>query len=272
MHVNGATANGQGPITHASVTVVIPAKNEAENVAWVLRRLPDDVSEVVLVDGRSTDDTVAVARAERPDLVVALEAAPGKGAAMRTGMELARGEVIVTLDADGSMDPREIARFVAQAASADLVKGSRFAPSGGSADITVVRKLGNRVLCGLVNLFYGSRLTDLCYGFCAVRRSALPALGLRSDGFEIETEMTVRALRAGLRIAEVPSFELPRRYGRSHLRAVPDGCRVLTVLVRERFRRAGAEPEPAVLPLPAGLATEPAGPVTAAVTHDPTGR
>jgi len=220
-----------------SVSLVIPAKDEARNVAWVLRRLPADVDEVILVDGRSVDDTVAVARAVRPDIVVVAERAPGKGAAMRTGMEIASCDVIVLLDADGSMDPREIDRYVQAAADADLVKGSRFAARGGSDDISFLRQLGNRTLLGLVNVLYGARLTDLCYGFCAVRREALPALDLRCDGFEIETEMTVRALRAGLRVREVPSFEAPRRYGESHLRTVRDGVRVLRTLLRERLRR-----------------------------------
>ena len=216
--------------------MVIPAKDEARNVAWVLRRLPPGIDEVILVDGASTDDTVAVARAVRPDIVVAAERAPGKGAAMRTGMDLAQGDIIVTIDADGSMDPAELDRYIQCAHDVDLVKGSRFADDGGTDDMSAIRRLGNAVLLWLVNVLYGARLTDLCYGYCAVRRSALPALALRSDGFEIETEMTVRALRAGLRVGEVPSFELPRRYGTSHLRAVTDGWRVLVTLLVNRFR------------------------------------
>jgi glycosyltransferase involved in cell wall biosynthesis len=232
---DGASANGDAA-AHEPVTIVIPAKDEARNVAWVLRRLPPDIDEVILVDGHSTDDTIAVARAVRPDVVIMTERAPGKGAAMRTGLDMASGEIIVTIDADGSMDPRELDRYVSAARNADLVKGSRFAEGGGTEDMTGIRWLGNCVLRGLVNLLYGAHLTDLCYGYCAVRRSALPALALRSDGFEIETEMTVRALRAGLRVGEVPSFELPRRYGTSHLRAFFDGWRVLITLVAVRMR------------------------------------
>jgi glycosyltransferase involved in cell wall biosynthesis len=223
------------------VSLVIPAKDEARNIGWVLRRLPEGIDEVILVDGHSTDDTVAIAREIRPDIVVVDEQAPGKGAAMRTGMARANGDVIVLIDADGSMDPRELGSYVEAARYADLVKGSRFAPRGGSDDISLLRRLGNASLRIAVNVLYGARLTDLCYGFCAVRRSALPAMALRSDGFEIETEMTVSALRAGLAVTEVPSFEAPRRYGESHLRTMPDGWRVLRTLLVERFRR----PEPA---------------------------
>jgi glycosyltransferase involved in cell wall biosynthesis len=253
---NGGAHNGNGGPRQDRVTVVIPAKDEARNVAWVLRRLPPGIDEVILVDGASTDDTVAVARAVRPDIVVAAERAPGKGAAMRTGMDMARGDIIVTIDADGSMDPAELDRYIERAHDVDLVKGSRFTGDGGTKDMSLIRRLGNAWLLGLVNLLYGAHLTDLCYGYCAVRRSALPKLALRCDGFEIETEMTVRALRAGLRVAEVPSFEDPRRYGSSHLHAWTDGWRVLGTLLVNRFR-----PE-----LPAEL--EPAPPVLA-VTPEP---
>jgi len=179
---NGAQPNGNGNGLRwgERVTVVIPAKDEARNVAWVLRRLPPGIDEVILVDGNSRDDTVAVARAVRPDIVVAKERAPGKGAAMRTGMELARGDIIVTIDADGSMDPRELDRYVLCAHDVDLVKGSRFATDGGTEDMSLVRRLGNAMLLGLVNLLYGSRLTDLCYGYCAVRRSPCAPTASRS--------------------------------------------------------------------------------------------
>jgi glycosyltransferase involved in cell wall biosynthesis len=256
---NGAHANGHVRASLERVTIVIPAKDEARNVAWVLRRLPPGIDEVILVDGRSTDDTIAVARAVRPDVVVATERGPGKGAAMRTGMDMATGDIIVTIDADGSMDPRELDRYVEAARDADLVKGSRFAAEGGTDDMSRIRWMGNGVLLGLVNLLYGARLTDLCYGYCAVRKSALPALGLRSDGFEIETEMTVRALRAGLRVSEVPSFELPRRYGTSHLRAVTDGWRVLVTLLGVRVRaRESKVPEAVERPVLTG-GSEPVG-------------
>lgn len=253
MSTSGAR-NGSLPYP-GTVSLVIPAKDEARNVAWVLRRLPAGVDEVILVDGHSTDDTVEVARAVCRGIDVVEEQGPGKGAAMRTGMELASGDVIVLIDADGSMDPRELYRYVEAARDCDLVKGSRFTARGGSEDISPLRRLGNGLLLGLVNLLYGARLTDLCYGYCAVRRSALPALALRADGFEIEAEMTARALRTGLRIREVPSFEAPRRYGESHLRTMRDGWRVLRTLLVERVRRQYEVELPAAASASAVVAT-----------------
>src|SRR3954468_23676878 len=220
----------------ARVSVVIPTLNEEKNVAWVLERLPDIVDEVVLVDGRSTDDTIAVARAARPDIRVVLESQPGKGAALRAGFAAARGDYIVMIDADGSMDPSEIERFVeALQEGCDFVKGSRFAPGGGTDDISVIRRLGNDALKTAVNLLYRTNFTDLCYGYIGFRRERLAALRLDSQGFEIETEMIARAVVASLKIAEIGSFEAERRHGESNLNAWRDGRRALKTLLRERF-------------------------------------
>jgi glycosyltransferase involved in cell wall biosynthesis len=223
-------------VTRPGVSVVIPTLNEERNVAWVLERLPDIVDEVILVDGRSTDRTVETALAVRPDIRVVLEDQPGKGAALRAGFAAARGDYVVMIDADGSMDPSEIERFVdALQSGCDFVKGSRFASGGGTADMSRIRKLGNDALRTAVNLLYRTDFTDLCYGFIGFRRERLAALRLASQGFEIETEMIVRAVIASLRISEVASFEAERRHGESNLHAWRDGRRALKTLLHERF-------------------------------------
>ncbi len=222
-----------------TVSVVIPTLNEAQNLPWVLERLPAWIDEVVLVDGRSTDATVAVARALRPDVKVVLETTPGKGAALRAGFAAATGDAIIMIDADGSMDPGEMGRFVQRLEQGcDLVKGSRFTRGGGTTDMTAIRRWGNAALTATVNALFGSRFTDLCYGYCAMRRRSLGRLDLRSDGFEIETELITRAVREGLRIGEVPSFETPRLHGESNLDAWRDGRRVLRTLLGVRASRA----------------------------------
>src|SRR5439155_6446608 len=120
--------------------------------------------------------------------------------------------MVVMMDADGSMDPAEIEACVRTLlAGYDFVKGSRFLPGGGSSDLTWTRRAGNRGLLRMVNQLYGTRFTDLCYGLCAFRRSAIEAIDPRGDGFEIETEMVVKAVKAGLRVREVASFEAKRR-------------------------------------------------------------
>ena len=219
----------------STVTAVVPARNEERNIGWVLERMPASVDEVLLVDGFSRDRTVEVARKVRPDVVVVRQRGCGKGAAMRTGFEDASGDFVVVLDADGSMDPAEIQDYVtALEAGYDFVKGSRFLPGGGSLDLTRIRSLGNQTLVHSVNLLWGVPFTDLCYGYVGFRRDHLDALALTSTGFEIETELCIHAIQAGLRIAEVPSVELARHFGVSNLHPVADGWRILRTLVKER--------------------------------------
>jgi hypothetical protein len=232
----------QGQAPH--VSLVIPALNEAENLPWVLERIPSSVDEVILVDGDSNDDTIGVARRCRPDIRVVRQRGRGKGVALRTGFAAARGDYIVMIDADGSMHPAEIGLFVAALDEGyQFVKGSRFLPEAGSEDLTALRKLGNRCLTSAVNVLFNVPFSDLCYGYVAFRRDVLPVLQLTSHGFEIETELILHAVKARLRIAEVASVELERRHGESNLNAYRDGKRVVRMLARERLHK---EPPPVV--------------------------
>jgi glycosyltransferase involved in cell wall biosynthesis len=217
------------------VSVVIPTLNEAANIGHVLGTLPEDVHEVLLVDGGSRDGTVEAALAIRPDIRVVPQPGQGKGDAMAAGFAECTGEVVVMLDADGSADGREIPRFVdALVAGADLVKGSRFLRGGGSSDLTPLRRAGNRMFCGLVNLLYGTRYSDLCYGYNAAWVPQLRSLQLDCAGFEVETVLSIRSAKSSLRVTEVPSFESPRLHGTSNLRTFRDGWRVLMAIFRER--------------------------------------
>ncbi len=226
------------------VSVVIPAMNEAENLPHVFKTLPDWIHEVVLVDGNSTDDTVRVARELRPDVVVVKQVGKGKGDALISGFAACTGDIIVMVDADGSADGEEIVSYVsALVGGADFAKGSRFANGGGTDDMTPVRKLGNWALCAVVNRKFGARYTDLCYGYNAFWSHCLDKITLDCTGFEIETLMNIRVVKAGLRVQEVPSHEYNRIHGVSNLRAVRDGIRVLKVILREkRVRRSGRRP------------------------------
>jgi Glycosyltransferases involved in cell wall biogenesis len=241
---------GEGRARNATVSVVIAAMNEAENLPHVFATLPRWIDEVVLVDGNSADDTVAVARSLRPGLRVVVQTGRGKGNALTEGFAAATGDIIVMMDADGSTDGREIGRFVsALTTGADFAKGSRYASGGDSDDLSPVRSIGNRALTAITNLLFGTRYTDLCYGYNAFWARHLDALGLDCDGFEIETLMNVRAARAGLIIHEVPSHERSRIHGESNLRATRDGWRVLKTILRERVRRAMPAPAATVNPV-----------------------
>jgi glycosyltransferase involved in cell wall biosynthesis len=230
------------------VSVVIPAKNEAPNLSHVFGTLPGWVYEIVFVDGKSKDDSIDVVRRICPTAKIVHQQGQGKGEALRAGFAECTGDIIVMMDADGSTDGAEIARFVsALVTGADYVKGSRFASGGGSDDITYTRRLGNLVLSRLVNFLFKTRFTDLCYGYNAIWARHLPELALDCDGFEVETVMNVRAAKAGLWIHEVPSHEHSRRHGVSNLHVVRDGWRIARVIVRERLTRRAWSGGPAAV-------------------------
>ena len=249
------------------VTVVVPARDEAANIGWVLSRLPRFVTRVVLVDGSSNAETALAARDQRPDVEVISQPAAGKGAALVAGLLAAPGEIAVMMDADGSMDPAEIQLLVAALlAGADVAKGSRMLAGAGSQDLDWLRRLGSRLLTFTANRLYRHPWSELCYGYAAFWTDVIPSLELDriavdariprlvarivrrfrrgiayGNGFEIEAILFTRAARAGLRITEVASFEHARRSGQSNLVTFRDGARVLMALLNERRYRSAGE-------------------------------
>jgi glycosyltransferase involved in cell wall biosynthesis len=228
-------ASGRPSRSVARIGAVIPTRNEAANLPHVFARLPlEELFEVIIVDGHSSDDTVEVARQLLPSVRVVLADDIGKGYALGCGFAAARSDIIVMLDGDGSTDPAEIPAFLdALFAGADFVKGSRFMAGGGSTDITRLRRLGNRFFTAAVNLLFRKTYTDLCYGYNAFWSDVLPALGIGCSGFEIETLTHIRVAKAGLTVTEVPSVEYERIHGVSHLRPLRDGLRVMRTILSE---------------------------------------
>ena len=249
---------------HPRVSIVLPTLNEARNLEVLIPDLAEGC-EVLLVDGGSTDDTIEVARDLIPEVKIIQQTRSGKGNALVCGMQAATGDILVTLDADGSADPCEIPAFVAALVDgADFAKGSRHLPGGGSDDLTRLRRAGNLGLNLLSNLRLGTRFTDLCYGYNALWRDVLPMLSLPDprlpapaggariwgDGFEIETLITIRAVQSELRVTEVPSYELDRIFGQSNLQTFADGRRVLRTIAVETMTGGRAKPEPLTVASP----------------------
>lgn len=228
------TASARRLPPQPTVSIVIPTMNEAKNLPHVLPLIPRWVHEVILVDGNSSDNTVEVARSLLPEILVLPQQGRGKGAALRTGFAAATGDIIVMIDADGSMNPSEIPAYIgALMTGADFAKGSRFLQGGGTDDMEWFRYLGNLFLTRMVRLGYGGHYSDLCYGYNAFWRRVLHDLNLDADGFEIETQINVRILQARLKISEIPSFESCRIHGVSNLNTLRDGWRVLKTIVSE---------------------------------------
>ncbi|HUS68266.1 MAG TPA: glycosyltransferase family 2 protein [Kofleriaceae bacterium] len=200
------------------VSVIVPARNEHDNLVALVPRVREHGDEHLLVDGHSTDGTVELA--ERLGFRVIPDGGRGKGDAIRTAIAEARGEILVFIDADHSHDPADIPKLVAPilAGEADHVSGSRM--RGGSDELhgtpgELVRLWGSTLITLGINLRYGTLLTDSQNGFRAIRRDVARALDLQEDLTTIEQEMIVKTLRGGYRLTEVPTHEFRRRHGRS---------------------------------------------------------
>lgn len=214
-----------------SISLVVPTMNESKNIPHVFSKIPPIVTEIVVVDS-SKDDTVDVILQYAPHAKIIKTKPRGKGNALKLGFDNATGDVIVMIDADGSMDPGEIPDFVRPLLHGfDVVQGSRVL--GSSDDLTPLRRFGNYMFVSLVNNLYKAEYTDLCYGYRAFRKEALDKIEFDSDGFDVETELTIRMKKIGLKICEVPSHETPRIHGESNLSTFGDGWKILGRIFKE---------------------------------------
>lgn len=218
------------------ISALVCALNEEEGLPHVLPRIPPWVDEVLLVDGHSTDGTVEVARRLRPDVRILRQPRRGKGDALKHGVREARGDIVVTLDADGETDPRDIPRFIQPLLQGfDLAKGSRLA-RGRPPRMPLYRWLGNKALAFTYNLLYRARYTDVCSGYNAFWRDVFLRMDLPYDNCEMEQQLLARARKAGLRIAEVAHRSQGRLSGRSKISGVKQGLIDWWVIIKERFR------------------------------------
>jgi glycosyltransferase involved in cell wall biosynthesis len=209
-----------------NLTVIVPAYNEAGNIGQLvpaIRKVIGDDNELIVVDDGSTDGTAsevdpALAKIARH------EYNRGKGEAMKTGIRLAAGDVVLFMGGDGQDDPNEIPILLkAMEAGADFVIGSRFIGHRERGAITPLNFVGNRAATLLFNALYRQRLTDTQAEFKCIGREKLMAVDLVSTGYEIETEMLIRAIRSGYKIVEVPVTRYPRGHGTSHLYGITFG-------------------------------------------------
>jgi glycosyltransferase involved in cell wall biosynthesis len=226
--------------THLNVGIVIPTLNEEKNIHEVLFKSNKiGYNKILVIDGNSIDKTTHIAN--KGGAKVVLQIGRGKGDAIRQVLNNRYIDVdaIVLMDADGSMDPREIPSFIeALNSGADIVKGSRFLKGGRTYDMDGFRRCGNSMMMFAINLLWSAKYTDLCYGYAAFSKRAIEKLApvLESDGFEIETEIFIKALDLGLVVKEVPSIEYARKNGNSNLHAFKDGLRIFRTIVQEFFR------------------------------------
>jgi glycosyltransferase involved in cell wall biosynthesis len=219
-----------------SITVIIPCLNEEQAIERVLRRLPDFVDQVIVVDNGSTDRTSEVARSLGASVV--REDVRGYGRAYKTGFAQATGDVVVTLDGDHSYPPDAIS-YLLEAylhLEVDFLNASRF-PVRDRRAMSFTNKFGNRVLSLAMSMLYLRWVRDSQSGMWVFRRSILEEMDLLADGMAFSEEIKAEALRnRRIRFAEI-SIQYSSRLGETKLNTWRDGFQNLWFLVRKRFSR-----------------------------------
>jgi glycosyltransferase involved in cell wall biosynthesis len=216
------------------ISLIIPTLNEEKNLALLLDQIPSFIDEIIIIDGHSKDNTVQIAKKFGCQIIFDNS---GKGSAIVQGVDHCTGEYIIMMDADCSHRISELGILVEGLhAGYDFCMGSRFIQGGGSDDITLLRKLGNKFFVLLVNLFWGTSYSDLNYGYRSFKRDQFQKLELTSRGFAIETEISIKSAKKKFKILEVPSFEKKRKHGEGKLKTFSDGWKVAKIIIKELFK------------------------------------
>ena len=223
------------------LSVIVPVFNERGTVAEILRRmrsvsLPLDL-EIIVVDDGSTDgsDQVLAALKDSTVRVIRHSTNKGKGAAVRSGLKAARGDLLLIQDADLEYDPDEWTKLLEPLlkGKADVVYGSRF--TGERKNMMLMHWIGNRFLCLVTNVLYATTLSDMETCYKLFRRSVLSGITLRANRFDFEPEITAKVLRSGYRIYEVPISYAGREFSEGKKITWRDGIAALWTLVYCRF-------------------------------------
>ncbi len=256
------------PINNSEVkklTIIIPAYNEQATIHEVVKRvcavdLGDIVKEIIISDDGSTDSTPAELEkiCHEHAEIVRVYTSPtnlGKGAAVRLGMSLATGDVIIIQDADLELDPDEYKKILAPilSRSADVVYGSRFLQR--SHQISFRTRAANRFLTFLTNVLFGARLTDMETAYKVFRREIIARFRLRCVRFDFEPEITANLLKAGHHIQEVAIAYNPRTVDEGKKIAWIDGIEAIYALLRCRFFESKIVPAGNVLGRPPDAGT-----------------
>lgn len=219
------------------ISVIIPVFNEEPTIGDVIERVKKTIDrlqtpyEIIVIDDCSTDNSLEISKGKKVK-VYHLKKRMGKGYALRLGFSKAKGEIIITLDSDGSHNPEEIPKLVDPILKnkADLVIGSRFLRKK-NIFYNELNKIGVQLFNFLVKMLTGKITTDSQSGYRAVKSAVIKEMNLKSKGYEIESEMLIKALKKGFRTKEVSIKFEQRTYGKSKLDPFRDGFKIFVSIL-----------------------------------------
>jgi glycosyltransferase involved in cell wall biosynthesis len=231
----------------SAVTVILPAYNEEKTIGDVISDITSIMEvlnvpyEIIVIDDGSTDKTGLIASNYKAT-VLSNETTRGKGYSLRRALQYAQGDIIVTIDSDGEHKPKEIPDLIEPLFNGtDIVAGSRFLGNQ-RRPTTKLNQIGNFLFNATIMTLTGKVVTDSQTGFRAIKKHVLETLNLESDGYEIETEITVKSLRNGFVFKEKPITVERRKYNMSKLKLLFDGTRILKTILKANFSKIQHKP------------------------------
>jgi glycosyltransferase involved in cell wall biosynthesis len=228
------------------ISVIIPAYNEEKTIGNVLEetiQVMDALGlayEIIVVDDGSVDRTREIASRYKAT-VLSNGRNHGKGYALKKGFQHAQGDIVITVDADGAHNPKEIPDLINPLFNGvDIVAGSRFL--GNEKDHTSkLNIVGNYIINAIIMAFTRRMITDSQTGLRAFKKEFLQKISLESEGYEIETEITVKSLKNGFKLKEIPISCKRRKYNASKLKILPDGLKILKTILKSAARNKEKE-------------------------------
>lgn len=217
-----------------TIALIIPALNEEQNLQILLKTINTSYfDEIILVDGKSTDQTISVAKTYIPSIKIIIQKGTGKGAAMIEGAHAAYSKFLIFMDADGSMNPDEVRLILDKYEEGfEFVKGTRNNYGGRSHDITAFRDFGNNLFTFLTNVLYRTNYSDQCYGYFGITKASFQRMKVSEKKFGIEAEVAIKSALLKIRTTEFPTIERKRIYGASNLHSFKDGMDILKVILK----------------------------------------
>ena len=219
----------------SELTLVIPAKNEAESLPQVLNELKKFNFKIIVSVDKEDDATIN--EIKKFDCDIVFQSKKGYGNAIRSGVENVKTKYFSIFNADGSFKPDDLTNMLSLCEENDFVFASRYIENGGSDDDTVLTLIGNFIFTKITNIFFKIKISDILYTFVVGKTKSFERLNMKTNDFSLCVELPIKAKQAGMKLAEIPSHERKRIAGRKKVNEFIDGFKILSFLVIKFFNK-----------------------------------